>query len=85
MADIMNNLPTHKLRNLQKLFSVHWFLQITTSPSTVQTLGKQERGSTYPLVQVDGVLARHHVGDGRAGLLAGLDVGHLCWGLAGRK
>lgn len=34
-------------------------------------------GSTYPLVQVDGVLARHHVGDGRAALLAGLDVGHL--------
>ena len=37
--------------------------------------------STYPLVQVDGVLARHHVGDGRAGLLAGVDVGHLCRGV----
>lgn len=34
--------------------------------------------STYSLVQVDGVLARHHVGDGRTGLLAGLDVGHFC-------
>lgn len=33
--------------------------------------------STYSLVQVDGVLARHHIGDGRA-LVAGLDVGHLC-------
>jgi hypothetical protein len=28
-------------------------------------------------VEVDGVLARHHVGDSRA-LVTGLDVGHLC-------
>ena len=37
-------------------------------------------GSTYSLVQVDGVLAGDHVGDGRTGLLAGgLDVaGHFC-------
>jgi hypothetical protein len=28
-------------------------------------------------VQVDGVLAGHHIGDGRAGLLASVDVGHF--------
>jgi hypothetical protein len=33
--------------------------------------------STYPLVEVDGVLARHHVGDSRAGLLAGVCGGHF--------
>lgn len=42
--------------------------------------GRLGRGcSTYALVQVDGVLAGHHVGDSRA-LSVGLDVGHLCEG-----
>lgn len=39
---------------------------------------RSDPSSTYSLVQVDGVLAGHHVGDGRTGLLAGLDVGHFC-------
>lgn len=34
--------------------------------------------STYPLVEVDGVLARHHILDGGAGLLAGVCGGHCC-------
>lgn len=33
--------------------------------------------STYSLVQVDGVLAGDNVGNGRALLLLGLDVGHF--------
>ena len=44
--------------------------------------GEDSFFSTYPLVQVDGVLARHHIGDGRA-VLAGLGVGHLCRMLEG--
>ena len=39
--------------------------------------GRSDPSSTYSLMQVDGVLAGHHVGDGRTGLLAGLDVGHF--------
>ena len=35
------------------------------------------RSLTYPLVQVNGVLAGHHVGDSRTLLLAGLNVGHI--------
>jgi hypothetical protein len=48
-------------------------------PSSRSNLHRQgESSSTYPLVQVDGVLAGHHVGEGRTGLLAGLDVaGHF--------
>lgn len=43
--------------------------------------------STYSLVHVDGVLAGHHIGDGRAGLLAGLvdGAGHFCDGNEEKK
>jgi len=38
------------------------------------------RFSTYSLVQVDGVLARHNVGDGRATALLPFGVaGHFCF------